>query len=147
MKKIILYALGIVVIVAGAFVVLRAPYPQEARTASQKASESQDAAFATLTSDELAAALLEKDFFFVNVHVPYEGEIKNTDAFVPYDKIAENLNELPEDKNAKIVLYCKSGRMSEIAAQALTKIGYTQTAYLGGGMNDWEQSGYELLRK
>src|SRR3989344_5402693 len=98
----------------------------------------------TLTSAQLAVMLSRKDFFFVNVHVPYQGEINDTDAFIPYDKIADNLDALPKDKNTKIVLYCQSGRMSEIAAQELVRLGYKRVSHLTGGMIDWERSGYEI---
>ncbi len=101
--------------------------------------------FTTLTSVQLATMLKQKDFFFVNVHVPYEGEIKNTDAFIPYDKITDNLDKLPADKNAKIVLYCRSGRMSEIAARELSRLGYTQVSHLSDGMIDWKKNGYEII--
>jgi rhodanese-related sulfurtransferase len=106
-----------------------------------------EGSFTTVTSEQLAAMLQRKDFFFVNVHTPYEGEIKNTDAFIVFDKIADNLDKLPKDKNAKIVLYCRSGRMSAIAAQQLANLGYTQVSHLSGGMNDWKKSGYEIIEK
>ncbi len=112
-----------------------------------KKSQPETVNFTTITSKKLSTMLSKKDFFFVNVHVPYEGEIKNTDAFIPYDKIADNLEKLPKDKNAKIVLYCRSGRMSEIATQELTRLGYTQVSHLSGGMIDWEKNGYEILEK
>ncbi len=91
--------------------------------------------------------LKQKDFFFVNVHVPYEGEIQNTDVFIPYNEIASNLDKLPKDKNAKIVLYCRSGRMSGIAAQTLIKLGYTNVSHLAGGMIAWEKSGYVIIKR
>ena len=91
--------------------------------------------------------LLKKDFLFVNVHMPYAGEIENTDAFIPYDKLADNLAQLPKDKNAKIVLYCRSGRMSELAARELAQLGYTQVSHLSGGMIDWQKNGYEIIKK
>lgn len=103
--------------------------------------------FAVLDSADLAAMLEKKDFLLVNVHVPYEGEIANTDLFIPYDKIAGNLDRLPRDKSAKIVLYCRSGRMSEIAARAIAQLGYTRVSHLAGGMNDWKQSGYQIIEK
>lgn len=103
--------------------------------------------FTTLTSPQLAVMLEKKDFFFMNVHTPYQGEIKNTDAFIVFDKIADNLDKLPKDKSAKIVLYCQSGRMSEIAAQELTKLGFTQVSHLSGGMIAWKKSGYEVIEK
>lgn len=91
--------------------------------------------------------LAHKDFFFVNTHIPYEGELEQTDAFVPYDALDENLGKLPSDPNAKIVLYCRSDRMSTIAAQALVKKGYSNLYNLVGGMVAWEQAGYPLLDK
>ena len=83
----------------------------------------------------------------MNVHTPYEGEIKNTDAFIVFDKIADNIEKLPKEKTAKIVLYCRSGRMSKIAARELMLLGYTQVSHLSGGMIDWKKSGYEIIEK
>ena len=106
-----------------------------------------EADFATLTSAQLAVMLRQKDFYFVNVHIPYEGEITNTDTFIVFDKIAENLDKLPKNKNEKIVLYCQSGRMSEISARELARLGYSRVSHLVGGMIDWKRSGHEVLRK
>ena len=114
--------------------------------AAIEASE-QKARFATITSDQLAEKLGQKDFFFVNVHIPYEGEIAQTDAFIPFDEIAENLDRLPKDRSAEIVLYCRSGRMSEIAATDLAARGFTNVSHLSGGMIDWQRSGHQILHK
>ena len=102
--------------------------------------------YQNITSDELNTMLKNKDFVFVNVHIPFEGNIPNTDLSIPYDQISapENLSQLPADKSAKIVLYCRSGRMSEIAAEELVSLGYTNIWDLKGGMVDWEQAGYEI---
>jgi rhodanese-related sulfurtransferase len=105
------------------------------------------AGFGTLNSGQLAAMLQNKNFTFVNVHIPYEGEIRGTDAHIAFDEITENLDKLPKDKRATIVLYCRSGRMSEIAAGELTRLGYTQVSHLSGGMIDWKSSGYEIVEK
>lgn len=112
-----------------------------------QAQEQKAAGFTTLQSAQLAAMLRRKDFLLVNVHIPYEGEIGDTDAFIPYDRIAGNLDKLPKEKSARIVLYCRSGRMSEIAAQALSELGYTQVSHLAGGMNEWKRSGYRIIEK
>ncbi len=117
----------------------------ELRTA--QATRQTDARVPTLTSRELAAMLRRKSFYFVNVHVPYEGEVRDTDAFIVYDKIAENLDQLPKDKNAEIILYCRSGRMSEIAGRELIRLGYTRVRHLAGGMIDWKKNGYEIIEK
>lgn len=97
-----------------------------------------------VTPTQLSKMLRQKDFFFVNVHIPYEGEIDLTDAQIPYDQTTQQLSKYPADKNAKIVLYCRSGRMSSIAAQELVKAGYTNVWNLDGGMAAWEMQGLPL---
>ena len=99
-----------------------------------------------INADELKTILNNKDFMFVNVHIPFEGNIAGTDLSIPFDQITEptNLSQLPVDKNAKIVLYCRSGRMSAIAADELVKLGYSNIWNLKGGMLDWERAGFEI---
>lgn len=105
-------------------------------------------AYTNLNAQELNTMLKNRDFVFVNVHIPFEGNIANTDLSIPYDQITEPayLSQLPADKNAKIVLYCRSGRMSAIAAEELVSLGYTNIWNLTGGMVEWEQAGYPLER-
>ncbi|KAA3644075.1 MAG: rhodanese-like domain-containing protein [Chloroflexi bacterium] len=90
---------------------------------------------------ELETMLEDKDFLFVNVHIPEGGNIPNTDLFIPFDEISSNLELLPQDKNAKIVLYCRSDSMSGIAAEELVGLGYTNIWNLDGGYNAWIDSG------
>jgi len=100
--------------------------------------------YQSLTAVELHTMLKDKDFVFVNVHIPFAGNIADTDLSIPYDQIKENLSQLPSDKNTKIVLYCRSGRMSQIAAEELVSLGFTNVWDLKGGMADWEQAGFDL---
>ncbi len=94
---------------------------------------------------ELNTMLAHKDFTLVNVHIPDEGKIAGTYLSVPYDQVAQNLDQLPA-KAARIVLYCRSGRMSAIAAANLVELGYTNVWNLDGGMAAWEQAGLEINR-
>ena len=100
-----------------------------------------------LTPSQLAEILSQKDFFFVNTHVPYEGEIDPTDALIPFDQIEQEIGQFPADKGAKIVVYCRSGRMSAIAADSLARLGYTNVWDLGGGMVAWEEAGFTIAGK
>lgn len=95
---------------------------------------------------ELQTMLANKDFTFVNVHIPFEGDIANTDLSIAYNEIEQNLGQLPADKDAKIVLYCRSDRMSRIAAETLVSLDYTNVWNLDGGMVAWEQAGLPLER-
>lgn len=102
--------------------------------------------YQVITVTQLKSMLNNKDFLLVNVHVPYAGEIRGTDLFVPYNEIDQNLSKLPLDKGAKIVVYCRSGSMSSIAAKTLTRLGYTNIRDVDGGMLAWEKEGYPLVQ-
>lgn len=103
-----------------------------------------DGSYTDVSVAEMQTMLAAKDFSFVNVHIPFEGDIAGTDLSIPYDEIDQNLDLLPADKNAKIVLYCRSDRMSRIAAETLVSLGFTNIWNLDGGMVAWEQAGLPL---
>ncbi len=109
-------------------------------------SPAQPAQVTKIDADQLATMLQNKDFTFVNVHIPYAGEIANTDLQIPYNEMPANLDKLP-NKDAKIVLYCRSGRMSDEASQELVKLGYTNVYDVVGGMQAWTASGREVIQK
>lgn len=113
-----------------------------ATSTSSAKKEGAQSVIRDLESAQFRDLIARNDVFTVNVHIPYEGEITGTDTFIPYDTIALSLNKLPQDKNAEIALYCKSGRMSTEAAETLASLGYTRVYNLTGGMNAWEKSGY-----
>ena len=102
--------------------------------------------YQVITVSQLKSMLDNKYFLLVNVHVPYEGEIKGTDLFVPYNEIEQKLSKLPSDKGANIVVYCRSGSMSGIAAKTLTRLGYTNIRDVGSGMLAWEKQGFPLIQ-
>ena len=80
----------------------------------------------------------------VNVHIPYEGHIEGTDAFVAFDEITD-WDGLPEDRSDPLALYCRSGNMSAEATETLAAMGYTNVVDLEGGMNAWTEAGFELI--
>lgn len=104
------------------------------------------APLARLDPEAFAARVADPAAFVVNVHTPYEGEIEGTDAFIPADEIAGH-SMLPSEWDADILVYCRSGRMSQAAADALLDAGYTNVADLAGGMDAWAEAGRPLRRQ
>jgi rhodanese-related sulfurtransferase len=102
--------------------------------------------YTDILPSELKAMMDTKEFFFINVHIPYEGELPETDAFIPFDEIVDNLDELPPGQDAKVMVYCRSGSMSTSAARELVKSGYTNVYNLDGGFRAWSQAGYEFIQ-
>jgi len=103
--------------------------------------------YQTISADQLAHMMDKKDFLLINVHIPYEGEIAQTDLLIPFNQIDRYQNRLPEDKNSKIVVYCLMGPMGSIAAGKLARMGYTQVFNLQGGMMAWQNSGKEIFNR
>jgi rhodanese-related sulfurtransferase len=100
--------------------------------------------YSDITVEQLAGMLETRDFTLVNVHIPYEGKIPQTDLFIPFNDIADQVGELPA-RDAPIVLYCRSGSMSTSAARVLASLGYTNILEVDGGMRAWKSAGYDLL--
>ena len=103
----------------------------------------QNSNYKNITVDELNQQLKNKDFALVDVHIPEQKHINGTDAFIPYDDIENQLDKLPQGKEAKIVLYCRTGRMSQIAAEKLAERGYTNVYNVVGGIVEWVKKGYD----
>ena len=55
---------------------------------------------------------------------------------ISHEEIAEQAEEVLTDKNQLILVYCRSGRRSKIAAEALVELGYTNIKEFGG-ITDW----------
>jgi len=94
-----------------------------------------------------APSLREKGFILVDVRSVEEhdtGAIPGTDANIDFREMARRHKELGAGIDDHIVLYCQSGKRSNIAADTLMELGYRNVYNLRGSVNAWLQAGYQL---
>ena len=70
-----------------------------------------------------------------------EGHIEGA-ILIPEYEITDRAEEEIPDKDTLILVYCRSGRRSKIAADALIELGYTNVKEFGG-IIDWQ---YEIVK-
>lgn len=86
----------------------------------------------------------EKDYVIIDARTQEEydaGHIPDA-VLIPEYEIADRAESELTDKNQLILVYCRSGRRSKIASQALVDLGYTNVKEFGG-IIDWE---YETVK-
>ena len=117
-----------------------------AACSSQNPVAADEISYTNISVETLKSMLEERptSFLLINTHLPFQGNIPNTDITIPSTEILNSLDQLPEDKNTEIVLYCRSDRMSHAASANLAKAGYTNVKNVIGGLIAWESAGYPL---
>ena len=86
----------------------------------------------------------ESDYIIVDARTAEEfaeGHIPGA-ILIPEYEIADRARAELQDKDQLILVYCRSGRRSKIASQALTDLGYTNVKEFGG-IIDWP---YDVVR-
>ncbi|MCH8858585.1 MAG: sulfurtransferase [Proteobacteria bacterium] len=58
--------------------------------------------------------------------------------------IERDIEASAPDASKEIVLYCGGGYRSALAADNLTKMGYTNAISMDGGIRGWREAGYPL---
>lgn len=94
-----------------------------------------------ITVEELKNKMVHKDEFnFIDVREVYEYEEFNLGAkLIPLGELLSQLDEVAMDKNAEIVVHCRSGQRSGVAKSILQQSGYTQVSNLIGGVLAWQE--------
>lgn len=109
-----------------------APDTAESPVTQQDSAASVSAGPRSLGPDAFATAISDPDRFIINVHIPYEGEIADTDLQLPYNEIGQLSGLLPADRSTPLAVYCRSGPMSQTAMDTLSGLGYTDIVELDG---------------
>ncbi len=89
---------------------------------------------------EKAAEMMKGDIFLLDARGPGEFKEKHiANAInIPHTEVGEKALLLIPNKDTIILVYCKSGGRSKMAAEALINLGYTNVYDFGGIDTDWK---------
>ena len=105
----------------------------------QDKENNQGAVYMNITAEEAKEIMdSEEGYIILDVRTQEEydqGHIPGA-IVIPHEKISEKAEEVLTDKDQLILVYCRSGRRSKLAAEALVELGYTNIKEFGG-IIDW----------
>ena len=105
----------------------------------QDKENDQGAVYVNITAEEAKQIMdSEEGYIILDVQTQEEydqGHIPGATQ-ISHEEIAEKAEEVLTDKDQLILVYCRSGRRSKIAAEALVELGYTNIKEFGG-IIDW----------
>ena len=105
----------------------------------QDKENDQGAAYLNITPEEAKQIMdSEEGYIILDVRTQEEydeGHISGA-IVISHEEITEKAEEVLTDKDQLILVYCRSGRRSKIAAEALVELGYTNIKEFGG-IIDW----------
>ena len=105
----------------------------------QDKENDQGAVYVNITAEEAKQIMdNEEGYIILDVRTQEEydqGHIPGA-IVISHEEIAEKAEDVLTDKNQLILVYCRSGRRSKIAAEALVELGYTNIKEFGG-IIDW----------
>ena len=154
MRQILLFAALLALLLAGCAAPKTDPGPAEteaeteteAKTETEADTEAEATAdYHRITAEEAYEIMVSQEVVVVDVRTREEydgGHIENA-VLVPNESIGSEMPEALPDKDATLLVYCRSGRRSKDAAQTLLALGY-QSVYDFGGVIDWP---YELVKE
>ncbi len=65
---------------------------------------------------------------------------------IPLSDFQNQYSEILKDKDAKILIHCRSGKRSLQACQILMQEGYSNLSNIEGGILAWDENGFPILR-
>ena len=105
----------------------------------QDKENDQGAVYVNITAEEAKQIMdNEEGYIILDVRTREEydqGHIPGA-IVISHEEIAEKAKEVLTEKDQLILVYCRSGRRSKIAAEALVELGYTNIKEFGG-IIDW----------
>ena len=133
MKKHVISALCVLLVIVCAFCGCN-------RTEVSAPEEETELTYEQITPSEAKRIMdTESDYVILDVRTEEEyneGHIEGA-VLIPDFEITSKAEGILTDKNQLILVYCRSGRRSKLAAEALVSLGYTNVKEFGG-IIDWE---------
>ena len=112
---------------------------------TQDTQKTQEAVYMNITQEEAKNIMDTQEGYIIldtRAQDEYdEGHIPGA-IVIPHDEILEKAEEILTDKDQLILVYCRSGRRSKLAAEDLVTLGYTNIKEFGG-IIDWQ---YEVVK-
>ena len=106
---------------------------------SQAKGNPQEASFVNITAEKAKQLMdTEENYIILDVRTQEEydqGHIPGA-TLIPDNRIDADAEKVLTDKNQLILVYCRSGRRSKLAAERLVQLGYTNIKEFGGIL-DW----------
>ena len=105
----------------------------------QDKENDQGAVYVNITAQEAKQIMdSEEGYIILDVRTQeeYDGGHIPGAIVISHEEIAEKAEEALTDKDQLILVYCRSGRRSKLAAEALVELGYTNIKEFGG-IIDW----------
>ena len=99
----------------------------------------QEAVYVNITAQQSKKIMdTQKDYVILDTRTQEEYEESRIPGaiLIPYDEILDKAEGVLTDKDQLILVYCRSGRRSKLAAEALVELGYTNIKEFGG-IIDW----------
>lgn len=97
-----------------------------------------------ITIEELKERMDNNEsLYIIDVREEHEFDEFNIGAqLIPLGELPERLDEIEADKDAEIIVHCRSGARSGRAKEYLSSEGYSNVRNLIGGMLAWQAAGY-----
>jgi rhodanese-related sulfurtransferase len=109
-----------------------------------------DSQIVKISVDELVEKMeVDSTFYLIDIRTEREylaGHIQNS-LWLPRGFLEFKIQKLIEDPEAEIIIYCKGGARSALAAYTLGQMGYNNVFNLEGGIREWVHSGYQIFNE
>jgi rhodanese-related sulfurtransferase len=112
--------------------------------------EDVDSQIVKITIDELVKKMeFDSSFYLIDVRTEGEylaGHIKSS-IWIPRGFLEFKIQKITEDPKSEIIVYCKGGGRSALAAYTLKEMGFRNVINLEGGIREWVRSGKSIFNE